>query len=69
MKILFQLFFRLGKAAIFLGLISLVLPFFGLRIRGAAYLEQPGAKLYTILVGVGLVLLAFFVSVMDKDDK
>ena len=69
MKILFQIFSRLGLAAIMIGLVSFVLPIFGLRFRNAGYLDRSGAKLNTILFGLALLGLAFLVSIIDDRRK
>lgn len=69
MKILIQLFSRLGSAAILVGVLSYILPIFGLRFRGAGYLEQAGAKLNTILVGIALLSIAFLISFISQKNK
>lgn len=61
---LFQLFMRLGIGITLFGLISYLLPFFGLRFKFAGYLEKPGAKLYTVLTGLGLLLIAYLMELI-----
>lgn len=71
MKIIIQLLMRLGFAAVMLGGLSFILPYFGLEFRNADYLKEPGAKWYTLLVGFGLMGLALGVSYIrsKKQDK
>ena len=70
MKILIQLFSRLGIGAILVGFLSYILPIFGLQFRNAGYLEHPGAKLNTILIGLALLSIAFLISLISqKKDK
>ena len=69
MKILFKLFFQFGFAAIALGLLSYALPFFGLKFRGAGYLDEPGAKFLTILVGIALIGIAYIIAFIDQKTK
>lgn len=69
MQILIQLFFRLGIVAILVGFLSYILPIFGLQFRNAGYLEHPGAKLNTILVGLALLSIAFLVSLISQKNK
>ena len=71
MKIIIQLLMRLGFAAFMLGGLSFILPCFGLEFRNADYLKEPGAKWYTLLVGLGLMGLALGVSYIrsKKQDK
>jgi len=69
MQILIQLFFRLGIVAILVGFLSYILPIFGLQFRNAGYLEHPGAKLNTILVGLALLSIAFLISLISQQNK
>jgi len=62
MKIIIQLLMRLGFAALMLGGLSFILPYFGLEFRNADYLKEPSAKWYTLLVGFGLMGLAFEIA-------
>jgi hypothetical protein len=63
MKILAQLFFRLGMAAIFLTILSFILPFIGMQIKGGA-LGKPIEKLYAFLIGIGLIGFGFLISLI-----
>jgi hypothetical protein len=69
MKTLFKLFFQLGFAAVAVGLLSYVLPFFGLKFKNAGYLDEPGAKILTILVGIALIVLAYIIGLIDQKRK
>jgi hypothetical protein len=59
---LFRLLMQLGIGITLFGLISYLLPVFGLKFKAAGYLERPGAKLYTVLTGLGLLLLAYLME-------
>ena len=61
---LFRLFMQLGIGIALFGLISYLLPLFGLRFKFAGYLERPGAKLYTVLTGLGLLLIAYLMELI-----
>ena len=64
MKILVQLFFRLGMAAVFLTFLSFILPFFGMQIKGGL-MEEPKEKLYGFLIGLGLIGIGFLISIVS----
>jgi len=55
--------------AILVGLLSFVLPIFGLKFRNAGYLNHPGAKLNTILVGLALMGIALLISIIQNKRK
>ena len=63
MKILAQLFFRLGMAAVFLTILSFILPLFGMQIKGGL-LGEPIEKLYCFLIGLGLIGISFLISLI-----
>jgi hypothetical protein len=62
MKIIIQLLMRFGFAAVMLGGLSFILPYFGLEFRNADYLKEPGAKWNTLLFGLGLMGLAYGIA-------
>ena len=64
MKILAQVFFRLGMAALFLTFLSFILPFIGMQIKGGL-MGEPIEKLYGFLIGIGLMGFGFLISLIN----